>query len=156
MRLGLLIAAALAVVAVMPACRTGGDRDNSSPPTAQEQKHDPLGPNAGCYVCHTTFLREPLSRTHLKAKVGCVRCHGVSADHANDEDIGATKPDIRFRRVQVNGHCRTCHARHDVAPEAIVARWRGRRASQPTSRPAVGGIVCTDCHGQHRIAKRRS
>ena len=115
-----------------------------------------LGPNAGCYVCHTTFLREPLSRTHLKAKVGCVRCHGVSADHANDEDIGATKPDIRFRRVQVNGHCRTCHARHDVAPEAVVARWRGRRASQPTSRPAVGGIVCTDCHGQHRIAKRRS
>jgi mono/diheme cytochrome c family protein len=33
---------------------------------------------------------------HLQAKVGCIDCHGISAGHANDEDIGATKPDITF------------------------------------------------------------
>ena len=34
-----------------------------------------------------------------KDEITCVRCHGISAAHANDEDIGATPPDITFKRT---------------------------------------------------------
>jgi len=151
MRLGLLIAVALAMVAVMPACRTGGDRDNSSSPTAQEQQHNPLGPNAGCYVCHMTFVLEELTRTHLDQQIGCVQCHGVSAGHANDEDIGATPPDIVVKHDEVNGFCRDCHPAHDVPAEEVVARWLQRNKQQAASQPVRQSAICTDCHGNHRL-----
>ena len=105
---------------------------------------DPLGPNGACYVCHMAFVREDLSRTHLAAKVTCTKCHGLSAKHANDENVGATKPDRVYARDQVNAACRECHGTHDVPPEAVVARWLERKLTQ--SPP-----VCTDCHGMHRI-----
>ena len=114
---------------------------------------DPMGPNAACYVCHMTFLREELSLTHLKAKVGCIRCHGTSAAHANDEDVGATKPDVCFQRPQVNPFCRTCHPSHDVAPEKVLARWQELRAANGARHKATGPVACTDCHGRHKIAK---
>jgi ribosomal protein L40E len=104
---------------------------------------DPLGPNAACYVCHMAFVREELSKTHLAAKVTCIRCHGLSAKHANDEDIGATKPDRVFAREQVNRMCRRCHSTHDVPPEAVIARWLEQRLTESP--------VCTDCHGAHRL-----
>ncbi|MBM3473697.1 MAG: hypothetical protein FJX75_10555 [Armatimonadetes bacterium] len=107
---------------------------------------DPMGPNGACYVCHMTFVREELAKTHLAKKVTCVKCHGLSAKHANDEDIGATKPDRPYTREQVNAMCRKCHRRHDVPPEDVVARWVGRKLTQT---PAV----CTDCHGTHRIER---
>ena len=114
-------------------------------PSAQTPTADPLGPNAACYVCHMTFVREELSKTHLAKKVTCVKCHGLSAKHANDEDIGATKPDRVFARDQVNAMCRACHKRHDVPPEEIIARWVERQLTEPP--------VCTDCHGSHRIER---
>jgi len=123
-------------------------------PRATEVEIDPAGPNAGCYVCHMTFVREELSRTHLKAKVTCVRCHGISAAHVNDEDIGATPPDVTFRRTQINPFCRTCHKTHDVAPEQVVARWQERRAGRAATQPSALSAACTDCHGAHSIAKR--
>ena len=111
-------------------------------------KNNPLGPNAACYVCHMTYVKEPLSRVHLKQKVYCVDCHGASVGHANDEDIGATKPDIYFKRNQVNGSCRRCHSGHDAAPEKVIARWFERKLK--TNSP-----VCTDCHGSHRIKRAK-
>ena len=166
---GIMLVAALLV----PACRPseGGTDTGSGDPTddqelkteEQEQEsgmHDPLGANAACYVCHMTFIREELSTTHLEAEIGCIECHGISAGHANDEDIGATPPDRRFERDDVNAFCRTCHETHDAAPEKVIARWmeRHRQAadSQPatetaSSQPAVQGATCTDCHGDHAI-----
>ena len=109
-------------------------------------KNNPMGPNAGCYVCHMTYVKEPMSRLHLKHKVFCIDCHGVSAPHANDEDIGATKPDIYFKRHQVNASCRKCHEEHDAAPEKVIERYIERKLT--TKSP-----VCTDCHGSHRIKR---
>jgi predicted CXXCH cytochrome family protein len=107
--------------------------------SGQFDETDPLGPNGACYVCHMAFVSEDLSRTHLRAKVTCVGCHGLSAGHANDEDIGATPPDVRFTRGQVDDMCLKCHKRHEMT---------GLDA------PAHDGIpVCTDCHGKHRIKK---
>jgi len=111
-----------------------------------ESVADPMGPNGACYVCHMTFVREELAKTHLAKKVTCVKCHGLSAKHANDEDIGATKPDRPYTREQVNAMCRKCHRRHDVPPEDVVARWAERKLTQVP-------VVCTDCHGTHRIER---
>jgi hypothetical protein len=107
---------------------------------------DPLGPNAACYVCHITFVREELSRTHLREKVACIDCHGLSAAHANDEDIGATPPDVTFKRHEIDASCRECHEGHDVPAREVIARWLERE--QPGPSP-----VCTDCHGSHKIER---
>jgi hypothetical protein len=113
-------------------------------PTREGRAMDPMGPNAACYVCHPTFVKEELSRTHLRKKVTCIKCHGLSAKHANDEDIGATRPDRTYNRGEVRAMCRRCHKTHNVPAEAVVARWleRERTESPP---------ICTDCHGRHRV-----
>jgi len=111
---------------------------------AAENAVDPLGPNAACYVCHMTFVREELSKAHLARNVTCVKCHGLSAGHANDEDIGATPPDRPYAREQVNAMCRKCHKRHRAEPEDVAARAIERNLTQTP-------VVCTDCHGMHRI-----
>ena len=119
-----------------------------NPAPRAEDQNNPLGPNAACYVCHMTYVKEPLSRLHLRHKVYCIDCHGTSIGHVNDEDIGATKPDIYFKRNQVNASCRKCHSSHNAAPEKVVARWLERKL---TTRAAV----CTDCHGLHKIKRSK-
>jgi hypothetical protein len=135
---------------------------------------DPLGPNAACYVCHMTFVDEELALTHLAVDITCADCHGASEGHANDEDIGATPPDIVIKGPAINQSCRNCHKRHDVAPEEVIARWLARqkqaqaqakpksppapakapaKAAKPAAKRQPPVIVCTDCHGQHRVAK---
>ncbi len=114
--------------------------------TSDQSLMDPLGANAACYVCHMTYVKEELSKIHLKEKIGCIKCHGTSAGHANDENIGATKPDVTFQRKQVNTSCRECHSGHDAAPEVVIASWID--LGSPKKSP-----ICTDCHGKHRIEK---
>jgi hypothetical protein len=121
--------------------KQAAEADDSS----SEETIDPLGPNAACYVCHMTFVHEELSKVHKAAKVGCTDCHGVSAKHANDEDIGATKPDKVYKRDQVDPACKKCHESHDVPAKKVVARFLQRKLS------AENPPICTDCHGQHRI-----
>jgi hypothetical protein len=106
---------------------------------------DPMGPNSACYVCHMTFVRESISKTHLAAKVPCVKCHGLSAKHANDENIGATKPDRLYKRAQIDRACGECHEKHDVPAAKVVTRFAERKL------PAGVAPVCTDCHGSHHI-----
>lgn len=120
------------------------DDDESDEDAEDGGMMDPLGPNAACYVCHMTFVFEPLARTHLPEKVTCIKCHGLSAGHANDEDIGATKPDITFTRDKVDASCGKCHKEHDVKPREVIARWI--EIGAPEQKP-----ICTDCHGMHRI-----
>ena len=128
----------------------GSDATTAAKPADTVEKKDtvetidPTSVNATCYVCHMTFVKEDISKVHFKAQVTCIDCHGLSADHANDEDIGATKPDVSYRRDQVDEMCAKCHAEHDVPPAEVVARFVERK---PAERP----IVCTDCHGTHRI-----
>ncbi len=127
-----------------PAVSAQEDGGADSGGAAGDEFIDPMGPNAACYVCHLTFVREELAQTHLRAQVTCVTCHGLSAGHANDENIGTTEPDITYERHQVNAACRECHEAHDVRPEEVVARWLERE--RPLRPP-----VCTDCHGTHKI-----
>ena len=123
--------------------RASGE-ETSGEETSGEEATDLVWANAACYVCHITFVREELNTTHLQEKITCIKCHGLSAGHANDEDIGATLPDVTYRRDQVNASCRKCHETHNVPPERVVARWLKQGRPGPTA-------VCTDCHGTHKI-----
>ena len=106
---------------------------------------DVLGANAACLVCHLTFVKEPLARSHQLKGVSCTRCHGASVAHANDEHIGATRPDVTYRREKVDGACAVCHEKHDVPATKVIGRFLERKLPP---RPAA---ICTDCHGAHRI-----
>ncbi|HUT92412.1 MAG TPA: cytochrome c3 family protein [Thermoguttaceae bacterium] len=105
---------------------------------------DPLSVNAACYVCHMTFVGEEMSAVHLKEKTTCIDCHGLSAPHANDENIGATPPDIVFKRADVDASCEECHEEHDAPATKVVARFLERKLSESSP-------ICTDCHGTHKI-----
>jgi predicted CXXCH cytochrome family protein len=129
----LSLLAIAACILILGSCNPAAKEASST----QYDETNPMGANSGCYVCHIPFVREKLSKIHLQAKVGCIDCHGISAGHANDEDIGATKPDITFKHEQVDAMCLKCHHRHDISAE-MTAKYK----SQP---------ICTDCHGSHRI-----
>ena len=106
---------------------------------------DALGANLACYVCHTTFIKEEMVQVHLKENIGCIKCHGLSDKHANDENIGATKPDVTFKRPKVDASCAQCHEGHDAPAKAVIARFLERHL------PADRTPICTDCHGTHKI-----
>jgi cytochrome c553 len=129
----------------------GADVPTKTAPTEAKpaEETDPLGANAACYVCHITFVKEELSKVHLAAKVACVKCHGLSDKHANDENIGATKPDIMYKRDQIDASCVKCHERHDVPPGKVIARFEERKLGISTK------PVCSDCHGTHKIEREK-
>lgn len=142
---GILFIALLGVCPLAGADGPSADADASADKSDESSETiDPLSVNATCYVCHIPFIREEISRVHFKEEVTCIECHGVSAAHANDEDVGATKPDIVYKRAQVDKMCGKCHEDHDVPATDVIARFLDREI---TESPAV----CTDCHGKHRI-----
>jgi hypothetical protein len=122
-----------------------GRHPPAAKPEPPAEAVDVLGANAACCVCHMTFVAEDLVKMHLKEKVGCIDCHGLSAKHANDENIGASKPDVTFKRSQVDGNCAKCHEGHNVPAKAVIARLNERHL------PAAAPPICTDCHGTHKI-----
>ena len=128
-----------------PAAATGVADSPAAAADSSEPTIDPLSVNANCYVCHTMFVREEISKWHFAEQITCVSCHGVSAAHANDENVGATKPDITYRRDQIDAMCsKECHTQHDVPAGEVLARFQERK-------PATSPVVCTDCHGHHHI-----
>lgn len=103
--------------------------------------------NQYCLDCHVNFRAEDLTTVHVKAGVGCVRCHGATDDHASDEEH-LTAPDIIYSKARVNASCSTseCH------PQPAMKKEIGHR-------PFLAGTApehryCTDCHGQHMLPKR--
>jgi len=142
---GILTATLLVRGSLAVADGPGEPKDASDDkPAESSETIDPLSVNATCYVCHIAFVREKISRVHFKEEITCIKCHGLSAAHANDEDVGATKPDIVYKRDQVDAMCGKCHEHHDIAATEVVARFVERKITESP-------VVCTDCHGQHRI-----
>ncbi len=145
MALLLLSAAALGAAddpAAKPAPPAAAAPADDPPP-----EMDPLSMNGACYVCHIPFVKEELAKVHLAEGISCAKCHGLSDKHANDENIGATKPDIVFPRGKVDQSCEACHDTHDAPAKKVLARFAERKLSLQT--PAI----CTDCHGTHKIER---
>ena len=135
--------------------------------------------NEACFVCHGNYRAEFLAERHAKANVGCVKCHGDSFAHRNDEN-NTTPPETMYPADKIDPFCQGCHEAHDVSakkiiatwmkekvkkpnttcegchkdddvpPEKVVARWKKRAIDK--SDPTM--VVCTDCHGQHRMKVR--
>ena len=144
--LGMAASSGIVLSSALHWAKACGPSEAESPCTAEDSDEmiDPMSVNATCYICHTTFVREPISKVHFQQKITCIKCHGLSADHANDEHIGATKPDVVYRRDQVDAMCGECHEKHNVSARKVVRRYIKRKISQLP-------VVCTDCHGMHWI-----
>ena len=137
--------------------------------------------NAACFVCHANYKTEFLVDSHAKADIGCVHCHGQSSAHRNDEN-NTTPPEIMYPAEKIDPFCRGCHTAHDIPPRTIIARWlkRSEKEANPSccgcheeddvppeqvvvrwkersldkNETDPGNIICTDCHGDHRMKLR--
>jgi hypothetical protein len=101
--------------------------------------------NESCYVCHGDYREEPMAQSHAKENIGCIKCHGESHAHRDDED-NITPPDIMFAHEQIDPACAKCHEDHNAPARKVIARWQQRCPQKSDPRQ----VVCTDCHGQHR------
>jgi len=117
-------------------------------PTGEKPKGK-VADNGACFVCHANYKAETLALDHAKQKVGCASCHGPSDAHCNDEN-NITPPDVLFPADRIDAACRKCHETHDAEAAKVLARWRERCLTKTD--PAT--IVCTDCHGAHRLRLR--
>jgi hypothetical protein len=136
--------------------------------------------NATCYVCHANYQQEELAQWHVKQNIGCADCHGESIGHKNDENH-LTAPDKIYAAGEIDGACGKCHTGYDVPAIEIVRRWKERTGDTKTDvlckecheshdfpaakvvrswqkrtgqKEQAEPIVCTDCHGEHRLKIR--
>jgi len=107
------------------------------------------GQNAACFVCHANYQDEALVAWHAAADVGCAECHGKSYPHCNDENH-RTPPDKMVPPDEIRAFCDKCHPAHDVPAEKLSER-RIQRGLNVNNDQA---LVCTDCHGDHRLTRR--
>ncbi|HOK77242.1 MAG TPA: hypothetical protein PLW35_05910 [Verrucomicrobiota bacterium] len=104
--------------------------------------------NSACYVCHANYKNEELAHTHAKTNVGCVNCHGPSRAHALDE-ANLTPPDIMYWPSRIATSCYLCHTNHNAPAKTVIMRWQQRCVDKDPKY-----LVCTDCHGDHRLRVR--
>ena len=105
--------------------------------------------NIACYCCHTNYQEDEFVVYHAKANVGCVKCHGPSHAHCDDED-NITPPEVMFPPEKIASNCRECHETHDAPARKVIALWQERcpKKTKPEE------LLCTDCHGRHRLESR--
>ena len=116
------------------------------PAAGTEVVEGPMANNSACYVCHANYQDEQLAQVHAKAEVGCVDCHGESMKHQEDE-FHETPPNQMYALNAIDSMCGKCHDEHDVPATEVLERWQKRCPKKVDPR----SIVCTDCHGHHRI-----
>jgi len=102
-----------------------------------------------CNDCHMGYIGEPLAFAHAKAGMSCDSCHGTSRVHYSDES-NTTPPDKMYPADKIDPFCQGCHAAHDVPAQKVVACWVERNLGKTEPER----IVCTDCHGEHRMKVR--
>ena len=105
--------------------------------------------NSACFVCHGNFDGEELVAQHAVEGIGCVKCHGVCLEHRNDED-NITPPDILYGREDIDKQCKQCHETHDAPADKVIARFIERCKNIQKAED----LVCTDCHGGHKLPLR--
>jgi len=105
--------------------------------------------NSACYVCHGNYDGEPLVVSHGMEKIGCVKCHGESLAHRDDEDH-VTPPDKMYAPEEIAKNCEECHKEHPAPAIDVIKRWQERCSAKTDPKT----LVCTDCHFQHRMKFR--
>ncbi len=126
--------------------------DEPPPPEPFDPFAIPAGPkadNQACFACHANYENESLVTVHAESNVSCVKCHGPSSAHRNDEN-NITPPDEMFGEGTIEPMCAKCHEDHDAPPADVIARWQERCPAKTKAEE----ILCTDCHGRHRLKFR--
>ncbi len=124
------------------------DEPPAKPPEAFDPKK-PRADNSACFVCHGNFQEESMVAVHAKENVGCMKCHGASRAHRNDED-NVTAPDKMFAPARIDNACRECHEDHNASARKVIAMFQARFSANTDPKK----VVCTDCHGEHRLKVR--
>ncbi|MBN2476598.1 MAG: cytochrome c3 family protein [Pirellulales bacterium] len=109
----------------------------------------PVADNLACHCCHMNYEEEPFAVAHAKTNVGCVKCHGQSYAHRDDED-NITPPEVMFPPDKIEANCQTCHDTHDAPAAKVIALWKERCPEKANPED----LLCTDCHGEHRLKIR--
>ncbi len=130
------------------------DDDDGNDPSAEGRKG---ADNRRCHVCHLNYADETIALVHAKANIGCTDCHGTCDEHIADESWASggngTPPGKMYRREDIDACCQECHENHDVPAQEVIAHWQQRCPKEP-EKTDPKSIVCTDCHGEHRLKKR--
>ncbi len=112
-----------------------------------EQSDGPQADNSRCFVCHINYVEEDIAVTHAGADIGCADCHGESDEHIADESWASggngTAPDTMFPKPKINPFCMGCHTKDKID----TAQHKPLFANMEK-------MVCTDCHGEHRLVTR--
>jgi len=118
-------------------------------PKKPSKSKGPVADNHSCFVCHANYQDESMAVVHAEANVGCMKCHGESIAHRNDEN-NITPPGTMYPAEKIDAACVACHETHDAPAKKVLALWMERSAK----RLVPDEIVCTDCHGEHRLKLR--
>ena len=112
------------------------------------QSDGPQADNSRCFVCHVNYMQEDIAVIHARADIGCAGCHGESDEHIADESWASggngTAPDIMYPRPKINPFCMGCHTKDKIDTEQHKPLFAN-----------FENMVCTDCHGSHRLAVRK-
>ena len=73
-----------------------------------------------------------------------------ASDTPTTNTSAATRPDVTYPRDKVDVACAACHKQHDVPATKVIGRFLERKL------PARPAVICTDCHGSHRIERAGS
>ena len=113
-----------------------------------EQPEGPQADNSRCFVCHVNYMEEDIAVIHARADIGCAGCHGESDEHIADESWASggngTAPDTMFPKPKIVPFCMGCHTTDKID----IVQHRPLFANMEK-------MVCTDCHGEHRLKTRR-
>lgn len=111
------------------------------------QPDHPQADNSRCFVCHINYMQEDIAVIHAGAGIGCANCHGQSDKHIADESWASggngTPPDIMYPPAKINPFCMSCHAKDKIDTDQHKPLFAN-----------IDKMVCTDCHGSHRLAVR--
>jgi hypothetical protein len=112
------------------------------------QSDSPKADNSRCFVCHINYMQEDIAVTHSRADIGCAGCHGESDEHIADESWASggngTAPDTMFPKPKINPLCMGCHAKDKIDTDQHKPLFANFEK-----------MVCTDCHGKHRLEVRK-
>ena len=139
----LFISAAVVVVS------TGCEQQGSLKKPQANVESEPGADNSRCFVCHINYVQEDIAVTHARANIGCADCHGQSDEHIADESWASggngTPPEIMYLPPKINPFCMGCHTKETIDTEQ----------HKPLFAANATPMVCTDCHGDHRLTNRK-
>ena len=126
-----------------PLLLDGGDEASPTP-------KGPVADNSRCHVCHLDYQKEALALVHARANIGCAGCHGDSDAHIADESWAdgknGTAPDTMFPKPKINPFCLECHPKDEIGKKKDHKKFFAGTVEEK---------YCTDCHGEHRLPKRK-